>query len=39
MAETVVASVLHEHREYRRCLHCHRSAIVDRRIKKQEGLQ
>jgi hypothetical protein len=37
MAETVVASVLHEHREYRRCLYCHRSAMIDRRLTKHRS--
>jgi ribosomal protein S14 len=36
MAEIVVPSVLHEGREYRRCLHCHRSAIVIRRLDREE---
>jgi hypothetical protein len=33
MAETVVVSVLHE---YRRCLYCHRSAMIERRHPEEE---
>jgi hypothetical protein len=39
MAETVVPSALHEHREYRRCLYCHRSAMIDRRLAQKEEEQ
>jgi hypothetical protein len=39
MAETVVPSLLHEHREYRRCRYCHRSAMFDRRLTQKEEEQ